>query len=413
MISSNRLNERIETLGKISEQIEGWDGVTRLALSEKEKEAKVLVKSWMEQAGLSIYTDPAGNLIGRKEGRNPNLKPVVIGSHMDTTFNAGKYDGTLGVIAGIEVAQHIHEESIEIMRPIEIIAINDEEGVRFRDGGLFGSRAMTGKIDQEDLDVKDKNGISKREALQNFGLNPDDIKKAVRKKGELELYLEMHIEQGPVLVDADVPVGIIQGINGRYFGQIVVEGEANHCGGTPMGMRHDAFIGASEIVIALEEILSNYDYPTVGTICTADISPGADNIIAGRVKLSGIDIRDLDNERRDSIVEQLKERAQEIGTRRGLNIEFNDMLKASSAMCSMHIKETMVTEAKTMNLPYIEMPSGACHDAQLMAELCDMGMIFVRSTGGSHNPNEHATIEDITLGTELLSRTAINYLMKN
>ncbi|MCM3712998.1 M20 family metallo-hydrolase [Alkalihalobacillus oceani] len=410
MISSKRLNERIETLGKISEQIEGWEGVTRLALSEKEKEAKVLVKSWMEQAGLSIYTDPAGNLIGRKEGLKPGLKPVVIGSHMDTTFNAGKYDGTLGVIAGLEVAQHINEEGIEIMRPLEVIAINDEEGVRFRDGGLFGSRAMTGKLNKEDLNLKDENGISRRQALESFGLNPDEIKKAVRKKEELELYLEMHIEQGPVLVEAGVPVGIIQGINGRYFGQVIVEGEANHCGGTPMGMRHDAFIGASEIVIGLEEILSDYSSPTVGTICTAEISPGADNIIAGRVVLSGIDIRDLDNSRRDSIVEQLKARAQEIGSRREVKIEFNDMLRTSSAMCSSHIKERMLIEAKNMKLSYIEMPSGACHDAQLMAELCDMGMIFVRSTGGSHNPNEHAKIEDIALGTELLSRTALSYL---
>ncbi|QQK78864.1 M20 family metallo-hydrolase [Salicibibacter cibi] len=413
MINSDRLEERIETLGQISVQIEGWTGVTRLALSDKDKEAKELMKSWMEQAGMDVHLDPAGNLVGRKEGQNKDTKPVVIGSHIDTTLNAGKFDGTVGVIGGVEVVQHMTEEGIQPLRPIEVIAINDEEGIRFKDGGLFGSRAMTGKVGSVDLELKDQNGISRREALQEFGLNPDEIfTKAVRKKGDMDIYLEMHIEQGPVLVEKGIPVGVIQGINGRYFGQITVDGEANHCGGTPMNMRHDAFLGASEIAIALEDLVKDHGSPTVGTLCTADVYPGTDNIIAGQVKLSGIDIRDLDNKKRDDIVNDLKKRSKEIETRRGLHIEFNDKLRSSSALCNQQIMDTMKYVAEKRDIPYIEMPSGACHDAQNMAELCNMGMIFVRSTGGSHNPSEYADKEDIKLGTEVLAQTAIYYATK-
>lgn len=409
MISSKRLAERIEALSKITE--EGWEGITRRALTKEDREAQKLVKSWMEQAGMHVYLDPAGNLIGRKEGLNPDAKPVVIGSHIDSTLNGGKFDGTIGVIGGIETVQHIVEEGIQPLRPIEVIAFCEEEGSRFNDGGTYGSRAMTGKIRPEHLEVQDENGISRKEALKEFGLNPDEIfTKAVRQKGDMELYLEMHIEQGPVLVDKDIPIGIIQGINGRYFGQVTVEGEANHTGATPMDQRYDALVGASELVTTLERIASGYGTPTVGTVTRMEVLPGFVNVIPERVVMSGVDIRDLDNERRDAIVDQLKKRAKEIEKQRGLHITFNDMLRMSSALCSQHIMDTMKAEAERMNLPYLEMPSGACHDAQFMAELCDMGMIFVRSTGGSHNPNEDARIDDITLGTELLSRTAIHYL---
>lgn len=409
MISSKRLEERIEALSKISE--EGWEGITRRALSKEDREAQALVKSWMEQAGMQVYLDPAGNLIGRKEGLNGDAKPIVIGSHIDSTFNGGKYDGTIGVIGGIETVQHITEEGIQPIRPIEVIAFCEEEGSRFKDGGVFGSRAMTGKITPAHLEIRDEKGISRREALKSFGVNPDDIfTKVIRKKGDIKLYLEMHIEQGPVLESKDIPVGIIQGINGRYLGQIIVEGEANHTGATPMDQRYDALVGASELVVELENIASSYGTPTVGTVTNMRISPGFDNVIPERVEMTGICVRDLDNERRDAIINQLKKIAKKIEQQRGLRINFSDILSISSALCSQHIIETMKSEAEEMNLLYLEMPSGACHDAQNMAEICDMGMIFIRSTGGSHNPNEDANIEDISLGTELLARTAIRYL---
>ncbi len=409
MINSKRLNERIEELSKITEA--NWEGVSRRALTEEERKAHALVKSWMEEAGMDVYLDPAGNLIGRKEGSDSNAKPVTIGSHIDSVLNGGKYDGTIGVIGGIEVVQHITEERIEIKRPIEVIAFCEEEGSRFGDGGVFGSRAMTGKITQDHLNATDEKGITRREALQSFEVNPDEIfTKGIRKKGDMSLYLEMHIEQGPTLESKGVPVGIISGINGRYFGEIIVEGEANHVGATPMAQRYDALVGASEIVIALEKIASEMGAPAVGTVAKMEVLPGFKNVIPDRVEMSGIDIRDLDNDRRDKMVDELQKIAMQVAKDKGLKVRFNDQLRMSSALCKEHIINTMKEEAKKMNLNYLEMASGACHDAQFMAELCDMGMIFVRSTGGSHNPKESATIADITLATELLSRTAIQYL---
>ncbi|MCM3712991.1 M20 family metallo-hydrolase [Alkalihalobacillus oceani] len=412
MINLNRLNERIEELSKITE--ENWEGVSRRALTEEDKRAHELVKSWMEKAGMKVFLDPAGNLIGRKEGTVANAKPVTIGSHIDSVLNGGKYDGTIGVIGGIEVAQHIAEESIEIKRPIEIIAFCEEEGSRFGDGGVFGSRAMTGKITKDHLEATDEKGITRREALESFGLNPDEIfTKGLRKKGDMSLYLEMHIEQGPTLESKGVPVGIISGINGRYFGEIIVEGEANHVGATPMDQRYDALVGASEIVIALEEIASKVGAPAVGTVAKMEVLPGFKNVIPDRVEMSGIDIRDLDNKRRDEIVDELQNTALRVAENRGLKVSFYDQLRMSSALSSQQVINKMKEEAEKMNLNYLEMASGACHDAQFMAELCDIGMIFVRSTGGSHNPKESARIEDITLATELLSKTAIHYLQQN
>ncbi|MGO5013727.1 M20 family metallo-hydrolase [Niallia sp. Sow4_A1] len=413
MISKKRLEERINKLGTISENVEGWIGVTRRALSEEDRKAQRVVKDWMEEAGLEVHLDHAGNLIGRKEGQNKDSKPIVIGSHIDSVENGGKFDGIIGVLGGIEVVQHMQEEGIQLVSPIEVIAFCEEEGSRFRDGGVFGSRAMTGKIKKEDLDVKDPNGISRRTALQSFDLKPEEIfTSAIRKKGDIELFLEMHIEQGPFLEQNGTPIGIINGITGRYFGKVTVEGESNHVGATPMNMRYDALLGASELVISLEKIVLKYGAPAVGTVSKMDVYPGGVNIIPGRVELSGVDIRDLDNVRRDAIVEELKVRAKEISENRELIIDFDDKLRMSSEICSYHIVNTMKSEAKKMGLSYLEMPSGACHDAQIMGGICDIGMIFVRSKGGSHNPEERATMEDIVLGTELLSRVAIHYATK-
>ncbi|QQK78862.1 M20 family metallo-hydrolase [Salicibibacter cibi] len=409
MINQKRIEERIEALSKISEQNVEWVGVSRRALTDEDREAQALTKSWMEQAGMYVHLDPAGNLIGRKDGLDKGAKPLVIGSHIDSVLNGGKYDGTIGVIGGIEVVQHINEESIEIQRPVEVIAFCEEEGSRFEDGGVFGSRAMTGEIKSEHLDAKDEKGITRRGALERFGLAPNEIfTKGIRR--EMDLYLEMHIEQGPTLESKGIPIGVISGINGRYFGEMTVEGEANHVGATPMAQRYDALVGASEIVIELEKISYRYGAPAVGTVAKMNVMPGYPNVVPDRVEMSGIDIRDLDNERRDLIVEQLQNKAKEIAQAKGLSVEFNDRLRMSSALCKQHIIDTMEAAAEEMNVSYLNMASGACHDAQFMAELCDMGMIFVRSTGGSHNPQERASIDDIQLGTELLSRTALSYL---
>lgn len=408
MINSERIDERLKALANIGGTEEG--GVTRLALSNEYRDGLDLVKAWMEQAGMTTRLDSAANLIGRREGLQKDAKPIVIGSHFDTVSNGGKYDGTIGVIGGIEVVQHIAEENININRPIEVIAFSEEEGSRFG-SGVFGSRAMTGTITEEDLEKQDKDGITRRRALIEFGQNPDEIFNQIKGTDEFELYLEMHIEQGPVLEKKDIPVGIVTGIVGMLVLEITLEGASNHAGTTPMDMRHDALLGASEIALELEKICRNSNTASVGTVGSLNVFPGEVIVVPGQVKMS-VDIRDLSLLKIGEIEAKLQDFANEISKKRGLTISYQERMRVEPALSSEKVIDVMKEKSREMELNFLEMASGGGHDAQLMAKLTDIGMIFVRSKNGSHNPKEFASVEDITRGTDLLSRVAIDYLNK-
>lgn len=407
VISTERLEQRIEALAQIGKTKEG--GVTRIALTKEYRQGLDLITEWMQEAGMTVRLDQAGNLIGRKEGTSSGLKAVAIGSHVDSVGNGGKYDGTVGVIAGIEVVQHLKEEGISNKRPIEVIAFCEEEGSRFQSGGVFGSRAMVGKLTNEDLEVTDSNGDSRYEVLKSFNLDPDNIDKAIRTKEELELYLEMHIEQGPILIKENSPVGIVTAITGLSLTEIIFEGEANHVGATPMDLRYDALLGASETAIAVEEIINSFGGDAVGTVATMDVEPSQVNIIPGKVSIV-IDIRDTDLEKREAILLALEKRVKEICRHRKLKYTITSKLRANPAKAASHILETMREKSEKLSIKTFEMPSGGGHDAQLMAEITDMGMIFVRSENGSHNPKEFAKAEDMKLGADLLASTAIHYI---
>ncbi|MFB5189576.1 M20 family metallo-hydrolase [Alicyclobacillus fastidiosus] len=411
MIRPSRIGERIESLGKIGES--NGEGVTRLALSKEYKDAQALMMSWMEEAGMQVRVDAAGNLIGRKEGSNPDANPVVMGSHIDSVVNGGKYDGTIGVIGGVEVVQHFAEEGIVTSHPIEVIAFCEEEGSRFQ-SGLFGSQAVIGAIEPGHLDLKDKDGKTRREALLEFGLNPDDIFHEVRRhQGELSVYLEMHIEQGPILEKENHPVGIVTAIAGPTWMEIEIQGKAGHAGTIPMRMRQDALLGASEIALALEQICLDYaGSPIVGTVGRMDVFPGGANVVPGRVLMS-VDVRDVDRNRRAFALEKLRVRGHEIAQQRGLEIQFSERLSVAPVACHPEVVSVMVEEGRNMQLECPMMISGAGHDAQLMAAITDVGMVFIRCKDGiSHNPKEFAEVGDIALGTELLSRVAYRYAMK-
>jgi allantoate deiminase len=412
MISISRLQERIEILGKIGQTPDG--GVTRLALSNEDKQAQALVSDWMKQAGMRVYLDPAGNLIGRIEGENKTAPPVVIGSHIDSVVNGGKFDGTIGVIGGIEVVQHLKEEAVQTLHPIEVVAFCEEEGSRFQ-SGLFGSRAMIGAFSEHDLHIKDKQGVTRREALIEFGLDPDTIKEQVtRNKGDLAAYLEMHIEQGPILENMGAPIGIVTGIAGPSWMEIVVEGKAGHAGTLPMGLRQDALLGAGEIILSVEEICLLYkDTSVVGTVGHVEVLPGGSNTVPGCVTFS-VDIRDIEVTRRDDVIDQVKARAKEICEKRGLRVSFTERIRINPVPCSPSMLDVMRAQSREMNLSCPELVSGAGHDAQLIAALTDMGMIFVRCKDGvSHNPEEFAEAADIVLGTELLSRVVLHYAIQH
>lgn len=407
MINKKRLNNRIEELAKIGETSD--KGVTRIAFTQEYTRGLDLITEWMEQAGMHVRMDQAGNLIGKLEGWDSQLPAIAIGSHIDSVGNGGKYDGTIGVIAGIEIAQHICEENKSIKQSLEVIAFCEEEGSRFQSGGVYGSRAMAGKINPEDLAVRDENGMSRYEVLKQYGLDPDNIQGAVRTKNDIGLYLELHIEQGPMLLHKDIPVGIVTGITGLSLTEVIFKGEANHVGATPMNMRHDALLGASEATLSVESIINKHGGTAVGTATTMEVAPSQVNIIPGRASTI-VDIRDIDVNKRENILNDLEKKVEEICESRGLEYEFNSKLKANPSLSSNYILEQMRTESNKLKIETIEMPSGGGHDAQLMSEFTDIGMIFVRSENGSHNPKEYASAEDIVAGTQLLSNVALHYL---
>lgn len=408
MINAQRLVNRIETIAKYG--MGDNSGVTRLAYTKEYKGALDEVKNWMKQAGMKVRLDAAGNLIGRKEGNDKNAKPVVIGSHIDSVFNAGKYDGIIGVLGGIEVAMHLFEESVETIRPLEVIAFNEEEGSRFG-SGVFGSRAMAGTVSMNDLQTKDEDGISRWDAIKAFGGNPEQIlKKNPFANKEFEMYLELHIEQGPVLEAQGVSLGIVSGIVGMLVAEINFYGQANHAGSTPMNMRHDALLGACELACAVEKLCKEDNYALLGTVGVMNAYPGGINIVPGRAELT-IDIRDLELETIHNTYKCIQQISNELAKKRGLRVEFSTRMEVIPAKCNSETMNIMKSICKENGYNYFEMVSGAGHDAQLMNLLSDIGMIFVRSTGGGHNPDEYSSIEDIEKGTNLLMHTALKYLI--
>ncbi|MDQ0859455.1 M20 family metallo-hydrolase [Bacillus sp. V2I10] len=404
-INKVRLEERINALaqiGKISET-----GVCRLALSPEDKEAVETVKGWMEEAGLTARIDHFGNLIGRLEGRNPEAPVLMIGSHIDSQPYAGRFDGVIGVLGALEAAQTLKELNITPNMPIEIVAFCDEEGCRFNKG-LFGVRGILGKLEAGELDRTDKNGITRKESLIEFGCDPEKFKDSEYPAGSISAFIELHIEQGPILEAKDTPVGIVTGISGPLWLTVELEGFAGHAGSVPMHMRQDALVGAAKIVVALNELTSeDVTAPTVGTVGSMKIFPDSRNIIPEKVSFT-IDLRDIEIERRDFIENLLRKKIHTISERHGLTYTISEDTNSEPRYCSERIMKVMRKESAHIGLNPIELMSGPFHDSLAMSYECEYGMIFVRCKDGiSHNPKEFSTMEDISLGTELLYRTAM------
>ncbi|WP_420828848.1 MULTISPECIES: M20 family metallo-hydrolase [Metabacillus] len=404
-INKARLEERINALaqiGKISET-----GVCRLALSPEDKEAVETVKGWMEEAGLTARIDHFGNLIGRLEGRNPEAPVLMIGSHIDSQPYAGRFDGVIGVLGALEAAQTLKELNITPNMPIEIVAFCDEEGCRFNKG-LFGVRGILGKLEEGELDRTDKSGITRKEALIEFGCDPEKFKDSEYPSGGISAFIELHIEQGPILEAKDTPVGIVTGISGPLWLTVELEGFAGHAGSVPMHMRQDALVGAAKIVVALNELTSeDVTAPTVGTVGSMKIFPDSRNIIPEKVSFT-IDLRDIEIERRDFIENLLRKKIHTISELHGLTYTISEDTNSEPRYCSERIMKIMKNESSHIGLNPIELMSGPFHDSLAMSYECEYGMIFVRCKDGiSHNPKEYSTMEDISIGTELLYRTAM------
>jgi allantoate deiminase len=399
-INKKRLLERIDRLAKCSET---FPGVTRLSFTKQCDEADLLLREWMEEAGMVVRRDEMNNLIGRYEGKNREGPVLMLGSHIDSVINGGKYDGTLGVITAIEVIQVLSNLGEIPSHPIEVVSFCDEEGVKFHTTFL-GSRAMTGALTLDDLARCDERGISLSDAMRSRHLNPEDFQMAKRKPDSILGYLELHIEQGPLLEKINQPCGVVSGIAGVSRYSFLIEGMSGHAGTVPMYDRKDALTGAAEIIVKLEQLAKQYS-PAVATVGKLSVKPGASNVIPEIVE-GTIDIRDQDEKRKTMFLKDMVAMAYEVCKRRKLTCEFEKVMEVPPVSCSNHFIHLIEDVLEDNGISPYRMISGAGHDAMAIASLTPIGMIFVRCKKGlSHCPDEDVSLEDMEIGTKILLDT--------
>jgi len=397
---SGRVQEHLAELAHFGANPEG--GVSRVAFSDADVAGRAYVRRLMEAARLEIRIDAAGNLIGRREGTDRKLPTIVVGSHTDSVPHGGNYDGDVGVMGAIEVAQQLRDAHVRLRHSLEIVDFTDEEG------GLVGSRAMAGELSAATLDLVNASDRSVRDGIRALGGNPDDIAHARRNTGDFAAYLELHIEQGGTLERTRTNIGVVEGIVGIHWWEATVTGVANHAGTTPMDQRHDALLAASELVLAVNTAAAGLPGRQVATVGRIRAEPGAPNVIPGKAVLS-VEVRDLDAARIAAVFEQIQAHAAEIARVRGTTIEFRDLeATAVPALTDPRIQRIIADEAHGLRLTTMAMPSGAGHDAQDMARIAPIGMIFVPSAGGvSHSPHEYTAPADIANGVNVLMRAVV------
>jgi allantoate deiminase len=397
--SAARILERCDALARCSEQP---DGLTRVYLSAQQREANTLVLGWMREAGMSASLDAAGNVVGRYEGDRPGLPCLMLGSHLDTVRDAGKYDGMLGVVTAIECVASLYARGSRLPFAVEVVGFADEEGVRFN-ATLLGSRAMAGTFDLADLDRRDAEGKSMREALSDSGLDPAAIGQAARSRDELLAYAELHIEQGPVLEEAGLPVGVVTAINGGNRFAIELTGMAGHAGTVPMRLRRDALAAAAECVLAVE-LLAGAEHDVVATIGKIEALPGAINVIPGRARFS-LDVRAPTDTQRERAVAAIRGAFADIARRRRMALDIKPVWEAKTTACATWLQDQLAAAIEAEAIPVRRLPSGAGHDGMAMIAIADIGMLFVRCKGGiSHNPAEAISEADAEVAARVFLR---------
>lgn len=391
---------RINDLAAISE---GSDNLTRIYLTKELREAADLILSWMREAGMSARLDAIGNVCGRYEGERPGAPCLMLGSHYDTVRDAGKWDGPLGVITAISCIASLNRRGKRLPFAIEIVGFADEEGVRFA-STLLGSRAVAGTFDASVLNLCDRDGVSMRDALVQFGLDPDHIGAAARARCELLGYLELHIEQGPALEVQNLPVGVVTAIAGATRLAARLTGMAGHAGTVPMALRRDALAGAAECIGAIEQFCRADAGGLVGTVGSIQARPGATNVIPGEVSFT-IDMRAPTDMHRKRAVADIVRQIEAIAKRRQLALQLDVSHENRTAPCAPWLKDQIAQAIEAEGFSVFELPSGAGHDGMAMVEITDVGMIFVRCRGGiSHHPDEHVELADVDAGARVLLR---------
>jgi N-carbamoyl-L-amino-acid hydrolase len=406
-INGARLREHLEGLSVFGRPAGGTfaDGVSRVAYSDADVAGRAYVRRLIEAAGLKPRIDAAGNIFARRAGSDPSLPGVLFGSHIDSVPDGGNFDGDLGSLSAIEVIQTLQESGVTTRRPLEIVVWANEEGVAYNNG-LAGSRAAAGHLVPGELDAV-WNGVRMADAIRKIGGAPEKIADARIPKGTYECYIELHIEQGGTLDEAGIPIGVVDGIVAIDRYDVEIRGFANHAGTTPMPQRHDALLAASHLVIAVNEIVRRDPGRQVGTVGQLNVTPNAPNVVPGVVRLT-VELRDLSSQKIAKLGDEVRARAQQIASQTKTEISMRPQAHHDEALASPSVQQMIEAAAAKLGLQFRHLPSGAGHDAQMMATLGPMGMIFVPSVGGiSHSPKELSRWEDCARGADVLMQSVL------
>jgi beta-ureidopropionase / N-carbamoyl-L-amino-acid hydrolase len=399
LVDGQRLNDRLARLATFGRNAEG--GIDRVAYSAADLEARDYMAGLMREAGLTVHVDIAGNLVGRRLGQDATLPPILFGSHIDSVPNGGNYDGQVGSMGAVEVAETLRDQQVTTRHPLEVIVFENEEG------GKTGSRALSGEVRPSELDLKTASGKTIREGIALLGGDPARLDQARREPGSITAYLELHVEQGAILDTASVDIGVVEGIVGIRRWNVTFEGFANHAGTTPMSHRRDALVAAAQFIQAVNRIARETPGRQVATVGRIAAHPGAPNVIPGRVDLS-LEIRDLEMSKIESVYDAIVAEGRAIAEAAGTTVEFAEFYVSRAAPTDERIRDMVANAADRLGLSSMRLPSGAGHDAQSIALLAPVGMVFVPSRGGiSHAPSEFTEPNDVTNGANVLLHTLL------
>ena len=399
-----RIQKDIESLAQFS-CVEGI-GCTRFTYTKEFRQAADYIIAEMKAAGLQVREDPVGIIIGRMEGEDPNAPVIMTGSHFDTVKTGGRFDGPAGVVTALETARVLHEEGFKPKCPIEFVALPEEEGARFG-GGLFGSRAICGKLKENELETyKDWDGVSIAEAMRGYGLDPSKADESQRKPGDIGLFLELHIEQGPVLENNNIDIGIVDAIVGLRTFVVTVKGRSDHAGTTPLNMRADTMLAAARAITAGTDKALELNDGTVFTVGRVETVPGGFNIVAKETKFS-IDCRSRGLESVDTVIAAVRASLEKSAAENpGLSFDMYESLMANPVPMKAEVKALLEEKAAECGISTMQLLSGAGHDAMIMGSLCDVAMVFVPSKDGrSHVPEEWTDYDQLQNGIEVVCRT--------
>ena len=398
-VDGERLNATMERMKDFGGTPEG--GSTRVAYSQANLEALAYLAGLMESAGLDTTIDAAGNLVGRRNGSDPDLAPIVTGSHVDTVPNGGHYDGIVGVMSAIEVARSLYDAGATLRHPLEVVVWSNEEG------GKTGSRAVMGAVEPREFDLPSLGDKTLGEGMRFLGGDPARIESVELAPGDIAAYVELHVEQGAILDRESIPIGVVEGIVGIRRWNVTVEGFANHAGTTPMNQRQDALYAAARFVTLVRRLVTDMPGSQVATVGRIAAEPGAPNVIPGRATLS-LEIRDLSMEKIGRLFDQIRAASETLADETETTIRFDQFYESPAAPTDERIRQLVETGAEALGLDHRRMPSGAGHDAQSLAPVGPIGMIFVPSRNGvSHAPSEYTSPEQITNGANVLLQVVL------